>query len=203
MSEPVSDEQIIALAAGELQGSEAQTVHEAIQRHPELARRVERLRTIIATLRTDDSVAPPPEVVQKARDIFAATRAGRPGWAEQLRRVVAELVFDSRVRPALAGFRGLAESFQLAYAVGATEVDLRCEPLPGSARERWTVTGQVVSQTSLPTHVTLKRCGTEEVCAAVQTDEHGVFLVEAPTGCYDLVLELPGQAVVLPQVELT
>jgi hypothetical protein len=103
---------------------------------------------------------------------------------------------------ALAGFRGGAAAYQLAFAGAETEVDLQLEPPPPSTTE-WRLFGQVASDdeaTSVIVEVAL--AGQDTVIARTTTDEHGVFSLAAPAGSYDLVVTMPERVLVLPDLDV-
>ena len=68
---PVSDEQIIAFAAGELSAVEAATVARHVGACPRCAARVKRFQLIRDSLRTDDSVEPPPAALARAQALLS------------------------------------------------------------------------------------------------------------------------------------
>ena len=71
---------------------------------------------VAETLGRDDSQAPPADVLAQVKALFADRRvATAPGLIETAARVIAELVYDSRPQVALAGVRGAATAYQLAF----------------------------------------------------------------------------------------
>src|SRR5262245_34255792 len=102
----IAFEQILALAAGELDERSAAALQRQIQQSPETAEMLRRVQDTIQAMRTDDSTPPPAEVVARAKSIFARLhQPQRRGWLEGLREIIASVVYDSRLQPALAGFR--------------------------------------------------------------------------------------------------
>jgi hypothetical protein len=123
---------------------------------------------------------------------------------QPLRRIVAQLTFDSRggQAAALAGFRGTASTYQLAFAGAGAEVDLQLEP-PADTGSPWRLLGQVATDEP-PTAVTVEVAvaGEAAVVARTTADEDGVFNLATPPGRYDLVLTLPDLLLVLPNLEV-
>ena len=91
---------------------------------------VSRLRTAIETMRDGAMEAAPERLVARLVGLEAQARFGAAldGVADAvmgaMRAIVATLTYDSRVSPALAGFRGTAGAVQLVFASEAGEVHL-------------------------------------------------------------------------------
>lgn len=195
----VEYEQLIAFAAGELSGETARAIERELSVNPAAARTVELFRSVRETLQADDSVAPPADVVSRAQALF---KPGPSSWAtclDALRRVVAELTFDSRPAAALAGLRGACSAHQLSYHSALADVDVQVER---GADELCHVTGQVSpTGSALPQEVALvPRAGGDVVRASVEAD--GVFALNAGVGAYDLVVRFDNEALVLPDVPM-
>lgn len=200
----ISFETLLAFAAGELRGPAAEAVQRALAAQPQLAARLERIRMVLETMRRDDSVAPPAETLRRAQALFVAPVAERGGLLDAARRLVASLVYDSRVAPAVAGFRGLEDSFQLSYTCGADTLDLECAPLGDAPQTAWSILGQIDSQQAVGgLRAELVRQDTGVAAATTQTDEHGVFRMEAPAGSYELRIQIRDTVIVFPDVELS
>ncbi|NNM26469.1 MAG: hypothetical protein HKO59_10885, partial [Phycisphaerales bacterium] len=108
---------LVAYASGEMTPAEAAAFERRLTTTG-LSTVATRLREIITTLRRDDSEAPTEAAVRRALAEFrptpaTATPMGTPLAA--LRRIVAELVFDSRRQTTLAGFRGGVAAYQLGF----------------------------------------------------------------------------------------
>lgn len=200
----INYETLIAYAAGELPTEAVRQVEAYLARSPEAAATVKRIRVTIQTMHADDSVAPPPESLARAKAIFAAaTESVGLSWLDRLGRLIADLVFDSRAQPAPAGVRGIADGFQLAYESPAAEVDLELLPDAADRPVSWTLLGQI----SLPTPaadllVALVSHADQLVLDQIEPDRHGVFRLQLSPGVYDLVIRVAQQALVLPKIEL-
>lgn len=196
--------QLLAYAVGELDESAAASVERTIAASPLAQAELARIRSILQTLRTDDSVAAPDSLVRRAQAIFESTTAARPGIADALRRVLARLVFDSRAEVALAGFRGVEDSFQLSYESELATLDLECDLSGDPNRPTWSIIGQIESDTGAGgLNAVLYPTGSTTPVARTVTDEHGVFRMELSAGAYELHVEFPGQVVVFSSVELS
>ncbi len=203
----VTYEDIIAFAAGELGGREAADVEAHLAANPDAAASVARFRAAHAAWMTDDGAEPPETAVRRAKSIFGAGRrdAAAPGIRQYLEMAIAKLVFDSRARLALAGYRsGTASGFQLAFESGSATIDLDAQPLGDSGDERtWEVVGQVDDERSPGDwEISLVPRGGSVPVARSTCDPSGAFAIEAPSGRYDLFIGGAGRKVVLPDIAL-
>ncbi len=203
--QPISREELVAYASGELRAAEAARVEAHLALAPDTAREVTELRQVLATLRTDDSEAPAAEVVARAVAALSdKPRATMPGWLVHARRIIAELVFDSRAQFALNGYRGPGSSCQLAYESPCGRVDLRLSANAAGPKP-WRIRGQVVlGEDAQVGPVALVAAGTTDPVATVAADQHGRFRIDAATGLYDLLVSLDqGQRVIVhPALEV-
>lgn len=200
-------ERLIAFASGELHGADAIAMVAHMEACPGCAGTVARYRLVRDVLSVAEAALPPPELVARAKDAFGAFAnpelAPRPDRLEPLRRVIAELVFDSGagLSPALAGFRGGGDR-HLTYVAGAVQVDVRVRA-PEDQSGPWRVQGQVDADKLLsPTAVDLVSAGEEHAVARTTTDEYGMFDLAAPAGRYDMLVRLPCALQVLPGLVL-
>lgn len=168
---------------------------------------VNRFRLAAATLRSDDAPLPPEAAIARAKALFMvnapASAAPSIGPLGTLRRVIAELIFDSAggATPALAGFRGGGERY-LTYVAEAVQVDLRLQP-PLEPNGLWQVQGQLDADERLPlATVDMVPPGRDDAVAQAKTDQHGVFTLAAPSGRYDMLVRLPGVIRVLSGLDL-
>lgn len=211
----VSYERLIAYAAGDLDSAAADFVRGHLEQSLEAAAVVERFRTVVETLRADDSQAPPADVMARAKALFADRRvAATPSLLETAIRVIAELVHDSRLRalsasdgsqPApLAGVRGAATAYQLTFESERADVDLEVEPeeIGGSSLLR--ISGQITprDEADVIRTVAFVAPGTTEIASTIKPDQHGVFSLTIASGKYDLLITVSDTQVVLPNVEI-
>ena len=213
-------EMLLAYAAGELSVQDAGAVEEFLARDHEARQFVALYRSVLETVARDESVEPPLKSIQAAKAIFDAsavkwTAGTRPTWIDSLRQLAATLVFDSRVQPALAGYRGGSGGFELGFVSDAGEIDLQAEPagddpaLPRST-PRWRIIGQVSpnessDEQSIPAvAVALVNCQAMSADEAhlADADDHGVFSIHAEPGCYDLHVRIGDTVVVIQDVRI-
>lgn len=207
MTNHPSGEQLIAYAAGEIDEAAGIEVAGHVTDCTKCAAVVARYRLVQDVMRADVAPEPPAALVTRAKGLFRAdpeTQAAvRPDLLQPLRRVIAELVFDSGAgqSPALAGFRGGGER-HLTYVADSVQVDLRVRP-PLDQGGAWRVQGQVDADKLVPAAaVDLAPTGEELAVAQATTDEHGMFDLAAPAGRYDLLIHLPCALQVLPGLVL-
>ena len=144
----ITDEQLILYAVGELAPLESVATERHLAASPQAAAYVAKVQAVLETMRTDESEAPSVVVIKRTIAAFSGGGESQEslGWLEPLRRRVAQLIFDSRAQPALAGFRGASASYQLAYDSDSRRVELRVSPPQRSARDAWRVRGQVTAE---------------------------------------------------------
>jgi anti-sigma factor RsiW len=197
---------LIAFAAGDLTGADADRVRELLADDPHGAETVARFRMARETLQSDDGVEPPDGAVASAQAIFRTVR--RPSLTERVVEAVGELIFDSRAVPALAGLRGQATAFQTTWRLSpqdGVDLDLQAELVDDEAAggERWRLVGQVVSmEPAGSVGVELCRAGSTVPIQSIESDQRGAFLFHVESGSYDLYLELPHGLVVVPGIRL-
>lgn len=208
MSHGPSDELLIAYAAGELPESEAARVREALRHDGEARRLVELFLALRRTLAADDSQAPPEATLAKARAIFTRERVQtatpRPSLLEAVDRIIASLLFDSRLQPAV-GFRSATQLVRLTFDCPLGEIDLEVTDdtvRGGEARRR--IMGQMSTddpaRASLP--LGLVATGTSSVVAETTSDEAGVFTLNVSPGCYDLCVRVGDRLIVAPEIRI-
>ncbi|MFO0838765.1 MAG: hypothetical protein U1D55_09570 [Phycisphaerae bacterium] len=204
MSDQVAPDKLIAYAAGELPANETSQVEAAVQCSPELARQVEATRRLISLMRCDDSVSPPAATIARAKAVFQPKPTAMPEWFSTLGRVVASLIFDSRMQPALAGFRGDQDGFSLSFQADRAEIDLQVEPATGSEPPgTWNVTGQVSDLSAHAVELAWAWSDEGTLVRAVQSDSHGAFAFQTLPGTYDLLVKLEDRVLVASRVEIT
>jgi hypothetical protein len=146
---------------------------------------------VIDTLRTDDTQVPSAEAVLRALRTLQPHRSEPlADWLGPI-RVLARLVFDSRNRPALAGYRGQASSCQVAYESDPARLDLQITPQGEPSHGTWRLRGQVTTPDDAGIDsVALLRHRTSTVVATVVPDDVGRFKLTSGPGVYDLQIEL-------------
>ncbi|MDY7109157.1 MAG: hypothetical protein SYC29_11035 [Planctomycetota bacterium] len=205
MSDPSpTSEQLILYVLGELDEDEAALIADHVTASAATAAYVDRVRRVLETMRTDDSRAPTPAAIRSAVAAFVPSRGPVAlAWLEQARRCVAQLVFDTRAQPALAGFRGGGAGYQLGYDSDEGRVDIRITPEARPARGRFRVRGQITPRQGGDVgSVALVTAGTSNAVTIAIADEHGRFRLDAPSGRYDLVAEVAAGALIAPDLEI-
>lgn len=210
---PIDDEQLIAFANDELAGAAATTVAAHLAGCAVCTQTVARFRLVRATVAADERDAPPAATLSRAKALFRARRpATITAPLAALRRVVAQLTFDSRAAfgPALAGVRGAGASagasYHLAYTSDLADVDLQVDRLANGEAGRWQVLGQVAPTEDVTdassVRVSLATAGSDVPLVETATDEVGMFVVEALAGRYDVLLQLTNRLLVLAGVQI-
>ncbi|MHC4949075.1 MAG: hypothetical protein ACYTG1_12590 [Planctomycetota bacterium] len=208
MSTPnITNEVLLAFAAGELDGTAAERAEAHLAGHPEAARSVALYRLARSAMAGDDTVAPPAAATARAKAIFEPRPDARPDLLARLGEIVATLVFDSRAQPATAGYRGRTDDFQLAFRSPEGEIDLEARRTGPAERAgagpEWRLLGQVSTGRDHPTiAVALVPAGTGDVTTHADGDEHGVFTLDADPGRYDIVVRVDDTAIVLQDIEI-
>lgn len=201
----VTFEHLVAFASGELTGRDSSMVEVYLATLPEAARNARRLQEVIQILQADDSVAPTAEAVRWTLELLQRREAEpTQDWLAPV-RVLARLVFDSRNTVAVAGYRGSADGYQLAYESDTARVDLQILPRHGADVDAWRLRGQVtLHDDAMLGAVSLMQepCGT--LVAAVEPDCHGRFKIDSASGVYNLQFELDEgtRSVVAPRLQV-
>jgi anti-sigma factor RsiW len=195
-------EQLVAFAAGEMNAADATWIAAYLPTDAAAAREVAMLQAIIGTMRADRSTPAPLDSVADAKALFRprAAVAGESWW-QRATRAVAELVFDSRMQPALAGFRSSGGAgFQLEFESDVAHVDLQFEPRD-EERDNWSVIGQVASKAADPNaEIAILLRGKDSAVREATADESGVFTFEVDRGDYDFCVRVRDRVMVLPGI---
>ncbi len=192
----VNAEQLVAYACGELEGEEAARVEAVMAASLAATALIVKLRDVVDTIRVMDVAAPPRSSVRRVLAAFArrGIRSGA-GWVARVQWFVAELVFDSRAQPAIAGYRGSHSTRQIAFDSPCGRIDIQILPRDGGAEvEKWRLRGQVtLHEDAAFGAVTLcDDAGGVGVVAEAIPDRHGRFTLDVAAGTYDLMVELDG-----------
>ena len=203
--ENVTFEQLVAYASGELTGREVSTVEAYLAVLPAVARTTQRLQEVIQRLRSDDTAPATPAAVRRALNLLQTLdEVPTPDWLAPI-RLFAKLVFDSRAPLAMAGYRGSAASYQLAFESEPARVDLQILPRDPAVGDRWRVRGQVTVRDGAELGVvTLVAEHTDTAVATAVPDAAGRFKLDSPAGVFDLRIDLDEgtRTVVAPRLEV-
>jgi anti-sigma factor RsiW len=196
-------EMLLAYVAGESSPAEEVEVRKMIATDPHALKLEARLRTIVTALRSDDSQAPPTPVVAEVQALFRSRRPPpAPGALAAIQRVIAQLVFDSRATPAVAGLRGGNRIYQLAFESDLAAVDLEIAPAPHADARR--ILGQISpsgGQRVRTIHLAPSAGGAATSSAHV--DAHGGFTLDTSAGRFDVVIRFDAGELVLPNLDVT
>lgn len=193
-------EMLVSYVLGELPANEAGAVEATVRQDRAAADSVKRLAAILSTMKTDDTVEPTPAAVRRALALHAsAQRPAVAGWLDALRRVVAQLTFDSRTQAATAGFRSASAGFLLSYESEVGSIELQAEPAMGRD-DRWRVVGQFGGSGAESFQVAACKPATFEPVGHSQVDEHGMFRLYVQRGTYTLLIAGREQVVILPDI---
>lgn len=239
MQHQFSTDTLLLYAAGMIEPDRSVTA--AIEAHLRECTRcaavVEEARSVASMLRDQDSriVDPPAHVATMAESLFAAIRpdlvpaVGRvathsmssAGAAETplggIRRVLANLTFDSVGSAAFAGLRaGGAASRHLSYQSELGDLDLQVTPpqRPSAVDALWHLMGQlhVPDPLPIPASITFarpdllgigeqpERADVERITADI--DPRGYFTVELQAGTWSASMVMDQAALVVPDITL-
>jgi hypothetical protein len=190
---------------GRLSEEEARAVQEQLATADEETREeVELLRTFIEASDSIVLAKPSPDVRETLARRFEAHARG---WRQPslLRRLVANLTFDSGLQPADAGTRAAGNQEaerQFSYSTDVAEIVLEVLPRPGS--RGLDLSGQVfpgIGEATGPLTVHLLRDAKE--VGITSTDDLGEFVFEdVPPGVYELVLSGEGVEILISTLRL-
>ncbi|MBL8762581.1 MAG: hypothetical protein JNL50_14900 [Phycisphaerae bacterium] len=208
MNEPVSNEDLVALALGELDPARRSDVEARIAASPDAARTLASITMALRTMKADDSVAPPPEVLRRALSLVRNPAPAQPSLmdvagdlAGRAREFLCTLVRDTLAEPALAGFRGTTESRHLSFECDVAEIDLQVSPTQDDARR--TIRGQVAPlNNDAVARVSWRSTLTGAPEQEIRADESGVFVLECPVGVYELSARVGDSVVRVPPINV-
>ncbi len=192
ISHPVSFARLVDLAEGRLTADERTAVESHTNSCERCAVQLASLKKSISLMRADDSMDAPRDALAYAINLFGARRtASAPSLVE---RILAALTFDSALTAPAFGVRSsnTADSRQLMYAAGATDIDLRIV----RSEVGWTISGQVLGECA---------GGRVEIAGgdSVELNELCEFaLPPLSAGSYKLLLRLQGAEVEIPEIHL-
>ncbi len=182
---PTDIQKLVALAMGELEQAEADTLRARLDAEPSLRETYECLAHSVGFLRAEAGAAPSDEALCAAKRLL---RDSRPGALERLeeglRRIVASLDFDTRLTPAVAGIRGAATAAQVAFSSEAGDLDIEITP---AGVENWRIAGQVDADEDGDWSVTIVDRATDAPVRELDARD-GAFRTTLAAGSYTLRL---------------
>jgi len=207
MTAPISDETLLAFAAGDLDTDAARAMARDLEHDPTAAATVARYRAAHRAAADAPIAEPSPTLLARLESIFApAARTAAERWWASAEAVIATLLFDSRQAALALRDRDVDGRLRLSYEAGEVEIDLAADPVttPASAERRWRVRGQVAGdeEESVALELVFTRAGDEAPVARVTSDERGAFVVELPGGTYDLHVAGARVLITIPDIGL-
>jgi hypothetical protein len=203
---------LVGYVLGELEGPARAAVESELAASEEAREALEGLRGIVEAMRDDDTALPPERAVDLARAAFRAHRSREVrAWLAGAAEVAAQLVFDSRRRPMVAGFRGAGsgQTGQLAFSSEAGELDVRLE---AEQDDRWTLWGQLDADEPAGRVALLEEAGAgpdggsaERPARLVDEavpDDRGMFKFSARQGTYTLAIGVGDRVLQTPAFDI-
>lgn len=202
-----TDDALIEYALDEADAQTRELAEREIASSNNARRFVERVRAAAAALREQTMHQPPAWLVERVKSRFAktGTEEHAPDALGDLRRVIARLIFDSRAKASLAGFRAstTAASFQLLYESEAGEVDLRLTPARSAEETLWEIRGQATAaDQTTPDRVVLTPADNDADAITAEPDDRGRFRLAAVTGQYELTVRFQTGTLVVPSLHV-
>ena len=203
----ITDEQLLAYAAGSLSDAEAAAVESHLARNADDAQTVARYRQVRMLAAADDGIEPSAKLLASAKAIYERhAQPTRLGWIEAVEQFIAKLVFDSRVQPVALRYTDAGQRVNLTFEGQGAEIDLQAERMQRSdGAERWQIMGQICSipvEAVAGRPIALIEAGTHRAVAEAVADDRGGFSLQATSGRFDLYIELPDGVLALPGLEL-
>lgn len=196
-------ETLIGVALRECTAGDAEAVRHAASQNPAIAdrlRHAERTVSALASARMRTSATPVPAALRTRLVALMRPASLLDRAAEQVREVLAALVFDTRTDGAtLAGFRGSSNERHAMYAADDTEIKLRMSPLPSG---RVAIMGEIHGETPVVRVYFSALDASRDPIEAVLT-QGALFEIEVPAGTYETTVAFAEHVVVIPAMDLT
>ncbi len=177
---------LLSIALNEGTPEDIASARARVEASPDLQASLLRLRAVLGAMRSDDTTMPSREVIERARQLAGAASPRDASILGAVRTLIASLVYDSRVAPALAGFRGAGHSPRhMVYRCEAGQLDLSVTG-PHSPAQAWNVRGQFegAREDSCVTVLAHPRDGGADGEASAPAG--GDFVLALSSGQYDL-----------------
>lgn len=166
----------------------------------ECSDKIARLRLVLAAVAEDKNATPPPGVLQRA---IAAHREKTASERRPLLRVLAEMLFDSRLQLSPMATRGAAHARQMLFATPQVDIDLSVTP----EHQEHHLVGQILDRAQAdqyPSAFVSLQNETGSLLRSMETDSLGQFTFrQIPPGTYDLVIDLEDQEVSITGLEFS
>jgi hypothetical protein len=190
-----SFENLLNLATGALSSDDRASVEAHVnQPCSHCQAHLRKVTELIQIMANDQTVAPPPPVLQRMLAVIKRLAADRP-------RLPVRLIFDSWRHAPLAATRSATQAQQLLFAAEGLDIDLHFTP----GADNTTVRGQILGgeqPEDRPASLVVLQSG-EEIVALTRTDRHGQFVFQSvPAGTYDLHIELEQNQIAIEGLQL-
>lgn len=199
LDDTIQTETLVAYLAGELAEADAGALRARLETDTELREKLDALGRILSHLGEDATCQPSKAAVRHAKRTFGRSR---PGLVEQIgsevTRIVAALVFDSRIAPLAAGVRGVAETVQLTFEADGIEADLELLKLDD---ETWRLRGAIDADDTEGWSVHIAADGDTEI-VVTDADDRGRFKVDLAAGSYQVSLRRKGRLIDLGALQV-
>ena len=202
---------ILALAGDELSGDDLIQARSLLSMNSDAQNLFHFAESIRELLATDDSVVPSKRSLANAKLLFArhpskiSNQSRWKRWFENVEKMIAQLVFDSRSPDAMVGFRASAASSttRLTFEIDAIEIDLELATVDSNSDDSdIRVMGQVSAESiTHPTQIAFARHGTLNIVGEATTDSVGVFELIIPNATHDMMIRTPHGIVVAEQIK--
>lgn len=193
----ITPDTLAALVAGDLSDDAARAIRDRLDADPQARERVEILKQLAAFLKEESTIEVSDAAVRQAQRLLAASR---PGLVDRLaekatngvRTFLAALDFDSRLTPAVAGFRGVADITQVAFSAEVCQIDLEISPDDaGRSAVRGQIDADETGDESAPWTIAFTETDGRTVATA-DAGPDGTFRVTLPDGSFTMVCERGG-----------
>ncbi len=194
-------ETLLSYIENQLPGDErARTEEHLSQPCQQCNSKVAQMRLVLDAIAADTTVTPPPGVMQQA---IAAYQERAASVHRPLLRVLAELLFDSRLQLSPMASRGAAHTRQMLFATQQVDIDLNITP----ERSDHNLVGQILDReqtNEYPAAFVSLQNETGTLLRSMETDSLGQFTFrQIPPGVYDLVIDLGSQEVAITGLEFS
>lgn len=190
---------VVDLVCGRLSQDESAALRQTASNNAVLRNLIERVEHVISGIGVLGSESVDPGLVARVKQIYDATLLVPTSLDTDWDLIVATLVEDTREREAIAGFRGVATSYQLTFDADGVEVHLQIMPDAGDDSVV-TVMGQIEGDGAERVEVLSMVGG--DVVAGGACDEHGYFTLQIGVGTYDLAIVAGARRIIIRAVEM-
>jgi len=185
------------------------TAHQQVTEHlsspcPACQAELEAVRHMLRLFKEEQLAEPPPTLIRRALHLFRRFHA-RPA-PDRRPRLIARLLFDSRLVPGAVGVRGMGHEQRQQMLFGAEGLDIDLQISREADQHTHCLLGQVLTTPDDLSQVRdclVRLTQADQVAATTTTDELGTFTLQAlAPGHYELWLDLPQTEVWIPDLTI-